>query len=805
MSGELELSFCLIVRNEEAYLRRCVESFGSVPDELVIVDTGSKDRTEEIARSLLRDRVGRLERFEWCDDFAAARNHACSFARGEWILMVDGDEFLAPDQEPRVIIDAIRDAPPEISNLLLIDMTLIDGTLAMSHPVNRLFRNRPDVKWAGRIHETLTVASAATRQTQVRLIHDNARKREAGIRLPGHLSVMYERGLIADATADPTNPRHAFYLGNTLAERHDWEGALEAYARYFELSGSLGWNEEAAQAWINVSLCRRKLGRSDEARRALLEAIAIAPTRNEAHIGLGDLALERGRLEEARTWYQFATTLPKPQGTLFVDTLAYGARPWWKLSTALARAGDYRAARLAVQRAAAYAPDDPEVGERAVQLELALLSEDEAPTVVIPSRTPALAERCLEGMLENEGAVYYETVIVCDGGTAPFEPLLERFPRLRLIAGERPFIFSRNANLGIAAARGDVVLMNDDAQPASKGWLDVLRAVARGRPDAGPVSPLISRSGNTPQDAGYRDDRVDALEATQVTFVCVYLTRALLELVGPLDEAFVWYGWEDSDYCSRAAERGRKSLVAQRAYVRHDEPSSTFRSPSQMRHLVQGQKFFALKRRPPPPFDVLVLTRGDGGRGAAQLESIARLLEATGEDARFVILDQGSQDDAFIAGLRDLADPRLALRFEPRPIPESRILEELARTGGAQAIVCVAPEVLVPQGWLGALAAGRSHEIDGLGVLALLRRGERPARPSERIAGIDLHRDPEGAMRAAVRFVARRTLCDFSPLSSPSGPGDPWPRLIERLERRRRVSGFVANAPTLDVSPGRLS
>ncbi len=124
----LELSLCLIVRDEEAYLRRCVESFASIFDELVIVDTGSTDRTEEIARDLLRRREGRLERFAWVDDFAAARNFACSLCRAPWILMVDADEFLAPDVPPRAILDTIRAAPATLKNLLLLDRTLDDLT-----------------------------------------------------------------------------------------------------------------------------------------------------------------------------------------------------------------------------------------------------------------------------------------------------------------------------------------------------------------------------------------------------------------------------------------------------------------------------------------------------------------------------------------------------------------------------------------------------------------------------------------------------------------------------------------------------
>ncbi len=86
-----KLSVCLITKNEEANLARCLESLRGLWDELIVVDTGSTDRTVEIAHSF----GARLFHFTWQDDFSLARNFCISQATGDWILSIDADESIA--------------------------------------------------------------------------------------------------------------------------------------------------------------------------------------------------------------------------------------------------------------------------------------------------------------------------------------------------------------------------------------------------------------------------------------------------------------------------------------------------------------------------------------------------------------------------------------------------------------------------------------------------------------------------------------------------------------------------------------
>ena len=96
------LSVCMIVKNEERFLGQCLASVKDIADELIVIDTGSTDRTVEIAR----EHGAQVGNFEWCNDFAAARNASIAPATGDWILFLDADEELSPTEKaelPRLL------------------------------------------------------------------------------------------------------------------------------------------------------------------------------------------------------------------------------------------------------------------------------------------------------------------------------------------------------------------------------------------------------------------------------------------------------------------------------------------------------------------------------------------------------------------------------------------------------------------------------------------------------------------------------------------------------------------------------
>ena len=89
----ISISLCMIVKDEEEVISRCLETVKDIVDEIIIVDTGSEDNT----KSLAHQAGAKVFDFTWVDDFAAAKNFAIEQATGDWILFLDADEYFAPE------------------------------------------------------------------------------------------------------------------------------------------------------------------------------------------------------------------------------------------------------------------------------------------------------------------------------------------------------------------------------------------------------------------------------------------------------------------------------------------------------------------------------------------------------------------------------------------------------------------------------------------------------------------------------------------------------------------------------------
>lgn len=151
--AKIQLSQCMIVKNEEKNIEKALSWGKDLMCEQIVVDTGSTDRTVELAQKM----GAKVFHYVWHDDFAAAKNYAIEQARGNWIAFLDADEFFSEEDTKKLMYFLERaDATPQIA-FIRTKIAHLDknGVVFAVSTQDRLFRNDPDLRYRYRIHEQI--------------------------------------------------------------------------------------------------------------------------------------------------------------------------------------------------------------------------------------------------------------------------------------------------------------------------------------------------------------------------------------------------------------------------------------------------------------------------------------------------------------------------------------------------------------------------------------------------------------------------------------------------------------------------
>jgi len=207
------ISACLIVRNEEKSLAGCLRSIENAVDEIVVVDTGSKDRTVGIAEEF----GAKVFHFEWRDDFSAARNFAKAQATGNWIFQIDADEELYASDRSQVRSFAASEMA-DIGLVAIHNLSVSDfgDNAPQVHFLARIFRNLPDIYYENAVHENLKLTRTAV-HSGVKIVHHGYNLSPQLLR---EKRTRNGRILASQVAQEPDNPIPHFYLSSQyLAEK----------------------------------------------------------------------------------------------------------------------------------------------------------------------------------------------------------------------------------------------------------------------------------------------------------------------------------------------------------------------------------------------------------------------------------------------------------------------------------------------------------------------------------------------------------------------------------------------------------
>lgn len=302
----LTLSLCMIVRDEEDMLARCLAAAAPAVDEMIIVDTGSRDATIQIARSF----GARVIEYAWTDSFSEARNISFDAATGDWLISLDADQVLV--EEDAAALRALtgqtwREAFYLVETSHVGDAN--DGYEVINHRL-KVFRNRPEYRYTGRVHEQISqtlplYAPRRIEQTPIRLQHYGYLKSVLDAKGKVQRNIDLLRVAVDENPAD-TSLR--FTLGSEYVAAGDVEAALPEFERAWAMMVAEGGNPDdvylPAPLIGKMVTAMRLSGRLEDAGSLAAEGLRRFPTFTDLVFAQANMAAAGGAYDEAREFYR---------------------------------------------------------------------------------------------------------------------------------------------------------------------------------------------------------------------------------------------------------------------------------------------------------------------------------------------------------------------------------------------------------------------------------------------------------------------------------------------------------------------
>lgn len=289
------VSLCMIVKNEEKYIARCLESAKPIVNEMIVVDTGSTDKTASIAK-----KYGAIvKNYEWKNSFAKARNYSINKAKSDWILIMDADEEFSKEDYDK-FTNLINTSTKDYHNLQILNYSDESRKNVTKHYTARLIRNNKAYKYVGDIHENLVRNEDLMKEINgysnedIRIYHygyiesviKDKHKRERNIPL-----------IENEIKKNPKDHKYLFYLGNEYMAMKQYDKALKEYEKvHLNLNKNSSYGHHLI---IRMAMCLEYLNKYEEALNIIEEGLDIYPE-------FVDIEFQRGKIYKSRNEYDKA-------------------------------------------------------------------------------------------------------------------------------------------------------------------------------------------------------------------------------------------------------------------------------------------------------------------------------------------------------------------------------------------------------------------------------------------------------------------------------------------------------------------
>ncbi len=349
----ITLSLCMIVKNEEETLGRCLESVKDIMDEIIIVDTGSDDNTKNIAKKY----TDLIYDFEWVDDFSAARNYSFSKATKEYVMWMDADDVIL--EENRIELKKLKENFNTKVDTVIMKYQLVSresGKIATYFYRERIVRRSKGFKWYDPIHEYI-LYSGTYMKSDIAVTHMKMHP-------PTRRNLEIFENYIAKG--NELSERNWFYYARELFNAGEIEKASVYYNKFIDTNDGLISNY--LDTCIELSSYYDSKKDDINSIKTLLRFFEKGGPRAEICCKLGYYYKDRKNYQSAISWFTIAPHTLRPESLGGVMPHYWDYVPYMELCACYYYMGFIDEAIKYNEKAAEFFPDDKKVSHNRIFL-----------------------------------------------------------------------------------------------------------------------------------------------------------------------------------------------------------------------------------------------------------------------------------------------------------------------------------------------------------------------------------------------------------------------------------------------------
>lgn len=309
------ISLCMIVKNEEEVLERCLSNVAHIFDEIIIVDTGSTDKTKEVAKKFTEN----IYDFEWINNFAIARNYSFSKAKSKYIMWLDADDVVT-DENVKKLEELKRHLSTNDPDCIMLKYAISfdeQNQPTFIYYRERVLKNFSGFVWQDPVHEVITPRG------RIKYFDIVIEHRKTKPTTPGRNLKIYEENIKAGLTL---SPRQMFYYARELYYNNKIEDATAQFNKF--LDEDKGWIENKIEAHLMLSKGYVASGNITLANKSLVNSFLLDLPRAEILCELGNNYILLKQYKQATYWLKIALkSKPNPKSGAFVLLDCYSTKP----------------------------------------------------------------------------------------------------------------------------------------------------------------------------------------------------------------------------------------------------------------------------------------------------------------------------------------------------------------------------------------------------------------------------------------------------------------------------------------------